>query len=121
MHNVNRSHHSEQGRQWRSGPSDEEQGSIPGVTADELQRVDLNRATERELAGVDDLDEAIAHQIVAHRVHHGHFESWEDLRKVPGIEPHHVQSLQHAARIGGPGDASDVITHREDPASGGTP
>lgn len=120
MHNVNRNH-AERGRQWRSGPDDEDQRSIPGVTAAELQAVDLNRATEAQLAEIDDLDGNLAHNIVAYRVHHGHFESWEDLRKVPGIEQRHVASLQHAARIGGPGDATDVPTHRDDPVSGGLP
>jgi competence ComEA-like helix-hairpin-helix protein len=121
MHNVNR-HHAERGKQWRSGPDDEDQRSIPGVSAAELQRVDINRATEAELADIDDLDGALAHNIVAYRVHHGHFESWEDLRKVPGLETRHVTSLQHAARIGGPGDAADTPTHRdEEPSVGGLP
>jgi DNA uptake protein ComE-like DNA-binding protein len=123
MHNVNRNHPNqhERGRQWRSGPDEEEQRSIPGVSAAELQSVDLNRATEGQLAEIDDLDANIAHNIVAYRVHHGHFESWEDLRKVPGIDGHHVISLQHAARIGGPGDAADAPTHRDDPTTGGVP
>lgn len=105
--------HQERGRSWRSGPDDEEQRSIPGVSAAELQSVDLNRATEQELADIDELGVVLAHSIVSYRVHHGHFESWEDLRKVPGLEPQHVHSLQHAARIGGPGDASDGPTHKD--------
>jgi competence ComEA-like helix-hairpin-helix protein len=120
MHNVNRNH-ADRGRQWRSGPDESEQRSIPGVSAAEIQRVDLNRATEGELAALDDLDATIAHSIVSYRVHHGHFESWDDLRKVPGIAAEHVQSLQHAARIGGPGDAADAPTHRDDLTSGGIP
>lgn len=113
--------HQERGRTWRSGPDEEDQRSIPGVTAAELQRMDLNRATEREIAEIDDVGEQVAHNIVAYRVHHGHFESWEDLRKVPGIDGHHVQLLQHAARIGGPGDASDQTTHRDEQTLGGLP
>lgn len=123
MHNVNRSHHqqAERGRQWRNGPSDEEQQSIPGVSAAELQSVDLNRATEGQLAEIDDLDAALAHSIVAYRVHHGHFESWDDVRKVPGLEAHHVQSLQHAARLGGQADTQPDPTHREPPPERGVP
>lgn len=107
--------HQERGRTWRSGPDDEDQRSIPGVTAAEIQNMDINRATEPELADIEDIGGALAHAIVAYRVHHGHFESWEDLRKVPGIQDHQVQLLQHAARIGGPGDAADKPTHRDDP------
>ena len=123
MHNVNRNHHSqaERGRQWRSGPSDEEQQSIPGVSAAELQGVDLNRATEMQLVDIDDIDAQLAHNIVAYRVHHGHFESWEDVRKVPGIDAHHIQALQHAARLGGQADASAEVTHRDSTTSGGVP
>lgn len=123
MHNVNRNHHTqaERGRQWRSGPSEEEQQSIPGVTAAEIQNVDLNRATEAQLADIEDIDAQLAHNIVAYRVHHGHFESWEDVRKVPGIDASHIQALQHAARLGGQADATTELTHREEPTKHGVP
>jgi DNA uptake protein ComE-like DNA-binding protein len=85
---------------WRSGPSEEEQTSPPGVTSAELQLVDLNHTTERELCAVDELDPKLVHALINYRVHHGHFESWQDLTKVPGIEARDVASLQRIARIG---------------------
>jgi DNA uptake protein ComE-like DNA-binding protein len=119
MHNVNRN--PERGRQWRNGPSDDAQQSIPGVSAADVQNVDLNRATEMQLVDIDDIDAQLAHNIVAYRVHHGHFESWEDVRKVPGIDGHHIQALQHAARLGGQADALPEPTHRDSSTTGGVP
>lgn len=117
----NHHNHTERGRQWRSGTSEEEQQSIPGVTAAEIQSVDLNRATEAQLADIEDIDAQLAHNIVAYRVHHGHFESWEDVRKVPGIDGSHIQTLQHAARLGGQADSTAELTHREEPTKHGLP
>ena len=94
------SHHQRAETRWRSGPSEQEQTSPPGVSSAELQLVDLNHTTERELCAVEELDPTLVHALISYRVHHGHFESWDDVGKVPGIEARDLASLQRIARIG---------------------
>jgi competence protein ComEA len=50
-------------------------------------RVDLNRATARDLAGVPGLSERLAADVVADRLARGPFRAPDDLVRVRGIGP----------------------------------
>ena len=62
--------------------------------------LDLNQASEAELAEIDMIGKKLAHAIVQARGQHGGFGSWEDLRQVPGLDAMKIAELQRAARLG---------------------
>jgi DNA uptake protein ComE-like DNA-binding protein len=103
MQNVDRTHPSpdRQPRHKHSGPTDEGQGQPTGETQADTQSIDLNHSTWQQLMGVEGMEEAQAHAIVEHRTRLGHFQTWEDLERVAGVDAELVHNLQHAARIGG--------------------
>jgi competence ComEA-like helix-hairpin-helix protein len=47
--------------------------------------IDLNNATEQELAGIQGLNKDAARMIVEYRALNGHFNTWEDLQHIPGL------------------------------------
>ena len=49
------------------------------------KNLDLNTATEQELAGIQGLGRDNAKKIVDYRNQNGTFKSWEDLKRVPGM------------------------------------
>ena len=49
------------------------------------KNLDLNTATEQELAGIQGLGRDNAKKIVDHRNQNGGFKSWEDLKRIPGM------------------------------------
>ena len=55
------------------------------------KNMDLNTATEQDLTviGKDN-----AKKIVQHRLQNGSFKSWEDLKRVPGLAPHMLDTLK---------------------------
>ncbi|HET7224163.1 MAG TPA: helix-hairpin-helix domain-containing protein [Candidatus Eisenbacteria bacterium] len=59
----------------------------PGVVRDTVARLDLNRASARELDDLPGIGPVLAARIVAERVRRGRFERVEDLLAVPGIGP----------------------------------
>jgi competence ComEA-like helix-hairpin-helix protein len=65
------------------------------------QSIDLNHATERQLLGIDGIEPALIHALIEYRTHHGHFLSWEDVSRVPGLDAASLEQVQHACRIGG--------------------
>ena len=103
MHTIDRNHPSpeRQPRHKHSGPTDEGQGLPSGETTADTQSIDLNHATWQQLMGVEGIEEAEAHAIIEYRTHLGHFQTWEDLLRVPGITEELARNVQHAARIGG--------------------
>jgi len=111
MQNVHRGREKrEQHRISRSGIAEEQQDDAFGLTIADAQSLDLNHATAQQLAAVDGLSAELARAIVEHRVHHGHYESWDDLARVSGMTDEHLIALQRAARIGGKADASGRIS-----------
>ena len=104
MQNIDRTHPSpdRQPRHHHSGPTEEGQGMPTGETSTaDTQSIDLNHATWQQLMGVEGMDESLAHTLVEHRTHYGHFQTWEDLQRVPGMNEELARNLQHASRIGG--------------------
>lgn len=62
-------------------------------------RVDLNEADVEDLAVVPGISLGLAGRIVAFRKTHGPFRTWDDLRRVKGIGPKKVESLQSYLRL----------------------
>jgi competence ComEA-like helix-hairpin-helix protein len=63
-------------------------------------QVDLNTASEQDLAEIDMIGRKLAHTIVQVRGQRGSFRTWEELRQVPGLDPMKIAELQRAARLG---------------------
>jgi DNA uptake protein ComE-like DNA-binding protein len=111
MHNVHRGREKrEERRISRNGSSDVDQGDVFGSTAAELQSLDLNHATAPQLAAIEEIEPALAQAIVEHRVHHGHYKSWEELAQLPGMTEQKLLQIQRAARLGGQADASGRLS-----------
>lgn len=64
--------------------------------------LDLNRASEPEIAEIDMIGKKLAQAIVAARSQRGGFSSWEDLREVQGLDAMKIAELQRAAKLGPP-------------------
>jgi DNA uptake protein ComE-like DNA-binding protein len=62
--------------------------------------IDLNRATESEIAEIDMIGKKLARSIVEHRTGTHGFKSWDDLKQVPGLDAMKIAELQRAARLG---------------------
>ena len=61
--------------------------------------LELNRATEAELAEIDFIGKKLAQAIVAQRNTAGAFRSWDDVARVPGLDAKRVAELQRATRL----------------------
>jgi len=121
MQNVNRGTREER-RHARSGVSEEGQRDTPGTSGADEQSLDLNHATAVQLAAIDGVGEQLAQALVQHRVHYGHFTSWEQLAEVPGLGQDQVAALRRAARLEEHPRSGDERAHRSaDRERGGTP
>ena len=64
--------------------------------------LDLNNATEQQLAGIQGMNRDNARKIVDYRDQNGHFNSWEDLKRVPGLPGNTLDILKrHGCTVGG--------------------
>jgi len=64
--------------------------------------VDLNTATEQQLAGIQGFNRDQAKKIVDYRNQNGVFNSWEDLKRIPGVPANMLDTLKrHGCTIGG--------------------
>jgi competence protein ComEA len=59
------------------------------------KNLDLNTATEQELSGIQGIGKDYAEKIVEYRDENGPFESWEDLKNVPGLPGTMLDTLKH--------------------------
>ena len=66
-------------------------------------RLDVNRASEYDLALLPGIGEKTARVIVDYRQSHGKFERLEDLSRVPGIGPKTVERLRPHLMCAPPG------------------
>lgn len=62
-------------------------------------RVDLNRATQQEIAALPGVGMLAAGRIIAERERGGPFSTVSDLARVPGFDPGKVRALADGARI----------------------
>ena len=58
------------------------------------KNLDLNTATEQELAGIQGLGRDNAKKIVDYRNQNGVFKSWEDLKRIPGMPTTMLDTLK---------------------------
>jgi competence ComEA-like helix-hairpin-helix protein len=66
------------------------------------KNMDLNHATEQELTIIQGIGRDNAKKIVEHRLQMGSFKGWEDLKRIPGIAPHMLDTLKrHGFTVGG--------------------
>jgi DNA uptake protein ComE-like DNA-binding protein len=65
-------------------------------------QIDLNRASESEIAEIDFIGKKLARSIVEHRTATHGFRGWDDLKQVPGLDAMKISELQRAARLGEP-------------------
>jgi competence ComEA-like helix-hairpin-helix protein len=92
----------EQKSELGSKPSEKIQAHGPHDAETESERshaIYLDRASEAEIAEIDMIGKKLAHAIVAQREASGGFQSWEDLKQVPGLDAMKIAELQRAARL----------------------
>ena len=58
------------------------------------KNMDLNDATEQELTVIQGIGKDLAKKIVQHRLQIGSFKTWEDLKRIPGMPPHMMDTLK---------------------------
>lgn len=64
------------------------------------RKIDLNACTVEDLDRFEFVDRKLAKDIIDHRNRLNGFETWEDLRKVPGVNKSTIDRLQNVARLG---------------------
>jgi competence ComEA-like helix-hairpin-helix protein len=62
--------------------------------------LDLNAASEAQIAEIDMIGKKLASAIVQARSQNGAFQGWEELKAVPGLDAMKIAELQRAARLG---------------------
>jgi competence protein ComEA len=72
------------------------------------RRLDLNTATEDELALLPGVGPALARRLVEAREDGGGFASWDAVDDVPGVGAAKLQTLQAATSLGAAPDAGPV-------------
>jgi len=66
------------------------------------KNVDLNTVTEQDLERIQGVGRDHAKKIVEFRKQKGSFKSWEDLKEIPGIPAHMLDTLKRSGlNIGG--------------------
>lgn len=86
---------SEQGTQ----PVEKIQPESPHDTRRVSGGLDLNQASEADIAEIDMIGKKLAHAIVTQRAVVGGFQSWDELKQVPGLDAMKIAELQRAARL----------------------
>jgi competence protein ComEA len=56
--------------------------------------MDLNTATEQELTVIQGIGQDNAKKIVQHRLQNGSFKTWDDLKRIPGLPSHMLDTLK---------------------------
>ncbi|NTX38946.1 helix-hairpin-helix domain-containing protein [Myxococcus sp. CA033] len=86
------------------------EGEVPtGATALALgRRLDLNSATEEELALLPGVGSSLARGLVEAREAAGGFRSWDAVDEVPGVGAARLKTLQAATLLGPTPDAGPV-------------
>jgi competence protein ComEA len=78
----------------------EDGGPVPAGAALTLgMKLDLNRATEEQLAMVPGVGRSLARKLVAARQERGRFRSWDEVDEVPGVGAVRLGALQSLTEI----------------------
>jgi competence protein ComEA len=78
--------------------------------AKQTRSIDLNSATAEEItsANIDQVSEEKANSLIEFRDENGPFESWEDVKRVPGFNDRMIENLrQGGASIGEEADTGE--------------
>ena len=59
------------------------------------KNLDLNKASEQELAVLQGMNRDNARKIVDFRNQNGQFDGWEDLKGIPGLPANALEALKH--------------------------
>jgi competence ComEA-like helix-hairpin-helix protein len=81
------------------GPAEQTQTQSPHDVRPSAGALDLNTASEEQIAEIDMIGRKIAHAIVSRRAAQGPFSAWEDLQGVEGLDAKRLAELQRAARL----------------------
>ena len=57
--------------------------------------LDLNIATEQQIASLQGMNKDTARKIVDFRNQNGRFDGWEDLKGIPGLPANALEALKH--------------------------
>lgn len=60
-------------------------GLVPALWAEDVHRININKASVEELTQLQQIGARYAQRIVEYRDEHGPFEKPEDIMKVPGV------------------------------------
>lgn len=77
-----------------------EEGADVGSHAPEAAKLDLNRATESELAVLPGVGRSVARSLVEARQARGAFRTWGEVDAVPGVGAARLQALQRQTVLG---------------------
>ncbi|WNG57340.1 helix-hairpin-helix domain-containing protein [Archangium gephyra] len=77
------------------------EGTVPSASQRLLlgQRLDLNAASEAELAKVPGVGPSLARRLVRAREAGGRFASWEQVAEVPGVGAARLEALQATTEL----------------------
>ena len=82
-----------------SAPTQRIQTDSPNDVRASSAALDLNHASEHDIAEIDMIGKKLAHAIVQQRAVAGGFQNWDDLKRVPGLDAMKIAELQRAARL----------------------
>ena len=57
--------------------------------------LDLNTATEQQIASIQGMNKDYARKIVDFRNQNGKFDRWDDLENIPGLQANTLETLKH--------------------------
>ena len=78
----------------------EDAGAFPaGAALTVGVKLDLNRATEEQLAMIPGVGRSLARKLAGARELRGRFRSWDEVDEVPGVGPVKLAALQALAEI----------------------
>jgi competence protein ComEA len=97
------------------GPASARPAELQAGAADDVFRVDLNRADRAQLLQLPGCGEALARRVLEYRQQHGLFRALDDLRKVQGIGPKTIEKWKDLVYLGGPEDSDETKPPRPDP------
>lgn len=63
-------------------------------------KVDLNRASDRDVMNIHGISDAVAQQIIYYRRNRGAIRRWEELKKIPLVSDSVLDTLREKATLG---------------------
>ena len=73
---------------------------VPGIMADESNKIDLNKASVEDLMQIKGIGQKYAERIVEYREKNGGFKKIEDIMEVKGIGQKKYESIKDFIKVG---------------------